>query len=387
MIIIGITGTLGAGKGTIVDYLVKEKGFVHYSVRAYITEECQRRGLEVNRDTLTMVGNDLRAAHCPSYITDQLFERAKAEGKNAVIESVRTPGEIHSLREKGEFYLFAVDADRKIRYDRIYLRGSETDHIDFDTFVANEEREMTATDPNKQNLGACIKEADFVFMNDGTIPELHQQVEKVLTQLHVRPSWDDYFLNLADTVSERATCNRGRSGCVIVKDKQILVTGYVGSPKGLPHCDDVGHLFRKVIHEDGSVTQHCVRTVHAEQNAICQAARRGIALDGSTLYCRMTPCRTCAMLIINCGIVRVVCERRYHDGAETEEMFKQVGIELVYKYDEVQQYEGQRCDNTDPYLPTEQSAIAPQSPSKTPPKKAGLMPWAIRPTALPHHPR
>ena len=167
-------------------------------------------------------------------------------------------------------------------------------------------------------------------------------MEKVLTQLHVRPSWDDYFLNLADTVSERATCNRGRSGCVIVKDKQILVTGYVGSPKGLPHCDDVGHLFRKVIHEDGSVTQHCVRTVHAEQNAICQAARRGIALDGSTLYCRMTPCRTCAMLIINCGIVRVVCERRYHDGAESEAMFKEVGIELVYKYDEVQQYEGQR---------------------------------------------
>lgn len=166
-----------------------------------------------------------------------------------------------------------------------------------------------------------------------------------MEEQHIRPSWDDYFLNLADTVSERATCNRGRSGCVIVKDKQILVTGYVGSPKGLPHCDEVGHLFRKTIHEDGSITQHCVRTVHAEQNAICQAARRGIALDGSTLYCRMTPCRTCAMLIINCGIVRVVCERKYHDGAETEEMFRLVGIELVYKYDEVQQYEGQRCDN------------------------------------------
>ena len=348
MIIIGITGTLGAGKGTIVDYLIKEKGFVHYSVRAYIAEEITKRGLEVNRDTLTAMGNELRATHTPSYITDQLYERAKDEGKNAVIESVRTPGEIASLRQKGEFYLFAVDADRKIRYDRIYLRGSETDHVSFETFVANEEREMTATDPNKQNLGACIKQADFVFMNDGSIEELHQQVEKVLRQLeaksktHFRPSWDDYFLNLADTVSERATCDRGRSGCVIVKDRQILVTGYVGSPKGLPHCDDVGHLFRKVIHEDGNITQHCVRTVHAEQNAICQAARRGIALDGSTLYCRMTPCRTCAMLIINCGIVRVVCERRYHDGAESEEMFKQVGIELVYKYNEVQQYEGQR---------------------------------------------
>ena len=348
MIIIGITGTLGAGKGTIVDYLTNNKGFVHYSVRAYIAEAIEKRGLEVNRDTLTAMGNELRATHSPSYITDQLFERAKAEGKNAVIESVRTPGEIASLRQKGTFFLFAVDADQKTRYERIHLRGSETDHVSFETFQANEAREMTATDPNKQNLGACIKEADYLFVNDGTIQELNAQVENVLHELeektgtHIRPSWDDYFLNLADTVSKRATCNRGRSGCVIVKDKQILVTGYVGSPKGLPHCDDVGHLFRKTIHEDGSVTQHCVRTVHAEQNAICQAARRGIALEGSTLYCRMTPCRTCAMLIINCGIVRVVCERRYHDGAESEEMFRQVGIELKYKYDEVQQYEGQR---------------------------------------------
>ena len=167
------------------------------------------------------------------------------------------------------------------------------------------------------------------------------------TKVFIRPSWDDYFIELADTVAKRATCDRGRSGCVITKDKQILVTGYVGSPKGLPHCDDVGHLFKKVIHEDGRVTQHCVRTVHAEQNAITQAARRGISLDGGTLYCRMTPCQTCAMLIINCGIKRVVCEKKYHSGKESEEMFQQVGIELKFMSDKIQEYEGQQLNNAD----------------------------------------
>ena len=156
-----------------------------------------------------------------------------------------------------------------------------------------------------------------------------------------RPTWDEYFLELATAVAKRATCDRGRSGCVITRDKQILVTGYVGSPRGLPHCDEVGHLMKKVEHEDGRVSQHCMRTVHAEQNAICQAARLGISLSGSTLYCRMTPCRTCAMLIINCGIVRVVCMKKYHDGRESEEMFKLGGVALEYVSDEIEEYENQ----------------------------------------------
>ncbi len=155
---------------------------------------------------------------------------------------------------------------------------------------------------------------------------------------NTRPSWDEYFMEVMEAISKRATCDRGKSGCVIVKNKQILVTGYVGSPMGLPHCDDVGHQFKKMLNEDGSISEHCVRTVHAEQNAICQAAKLGVPIDGATVYCRMTPCRTCAMLLINCGIKRIVCERKYHAGAESEEMLKKVGIDLEYVYDEVQQY-------------------------------------------------
>ena len=153
-----------------------------------------------------------------------------------------------------------------------------------------------------------------------------------------RPSWDEYFLEMANAVSTRATCDRGRSGCVITRNKQILVTGYVGSPAGFAHCDEVGHQMKDVKHEDGSVTSHCMRTIHAEQNAICQAAKLGISIEGSTVYCRMTPCRTCAMLIINCGVKRVVCERKYHAGGESEDMFKQAGIELDYKHEEIQKY-------------------------------------------------
>jgi dCMP deaminase len=158
------------------------------------------------------------------------------------------------------------------------------------------------------------------------------------SQKNVRPSWDDYFLELADAASRRATCDRGKSGCVIVRDKQVLATGYVGSPSGLPHCDDVGHLMKKVIQENGEISEHCVRTVHAEQNAICQAAKRGISIEGATVYQRMTPCRTCAMLWINCGIKKVVCERKYQLAEESEQLLAEAGIELVYKYNERQEY-------------------------------------------------
>jgi dCMP deaminase len=156
-----------------------------------------------------------------------------------------------------------------------------------------------------------------------------------------RPSWDEYFMGLVEEVAKRATCDRGRAGCIIVKDKRIMATGYVGSPPGLAHCDEVGHLLRRVIDEDGTERQHCVRTTHAEQNAICQAARYGIALDGATLYCKMEPCRVCAMLIISVGIRRVVARRRYHAGQDTREMLRAAGVELVVMEDAVEAYSDQ----------------------------------------------
>ena len=156
---------------------------------------------------------------------------------------------------------------------------------------------------------------------------------------HIRPSWDEYFIGIMHQVATRATCDRGRSGCVIVKGRNILATGYVGSPVGTKHCDEIGHEFNSVTHEDGTVTQHCIRTIHAEQNAICRAAKLGVALDGATMYSRMTPCYVCAKMIINVGRVRVVCEKDYHASEESKRVFKEANVELVILDETIEKYE------------------------------------------------
>jgi dephospho-CoA kinase len=183
MIIIGLTGTLGAGKGTVVDYLVQNLGYKHYSVREFLTEEINKRGLPVNRDSMVLVANDLRAKHSPAYIVEQLYLRAKESGENCVIESIRTPGEVELLSSKENFHLLAIDADPGIRYQRIGMRNSETDSISYDEFLQNEEREMTSDDPNKQNLSRCIEMSEHTFYNNSTIDELYDYINKYLTKI------------------------------------------------------------------------------------------------------------------------------------------------------------------------------------------------------------
>jgi len=153
-----------------------------------------------------------------------------------------------------------------------------------------------------------------------------------------RPSWDEYFLEIVKVVASRATCNRGRNGAIIVKNRRILATGYVGAPTGLPHCDEVGHMLHDVIDENDKMSKHCVRTIHAEQNAILQAALYGVSTEGASLYVKFVPCFVCAKMIINAGIRRVVCEKRYHADEQSRKILEEAQVELVILNDEVEHY-------------------------------------------------
>jgi dCMP deaminase len=140
---------------------------------------------------------------------------------------------------------------------------------------------------------------------------------------HYRPSWDDYFMAMVKIVAARGTCNRLYAGSVLVKDNRIIATGYNGSPPGLPHCDDVGHLL-----EDG----HCVRTIHGEHNSLLQAAKQGgTATNGSTMYTKYSPCIHCSKYIIAAGIKRLVIGKIYRY-QQSLDMLKEAGVEVdLYK--------------------------------------------------------
>jgi len=332
--IIGLTGTLGAGKGTVVEFL-KQKGFKHYSVREFLNQELTKRGLSLNRDNQVMIANQLREINSPSYIVEQLYEKAKQDLGDVIIESIRTPGEVEKIKEKGGI-LLAVDAEPPIRYSRIIIRQSETDNQTFNEFLADEKREMYSINPNHQNLSKCISMADFVLENNKDFYHLKKQVEEILEKIktskqepekYIRPSWDEYFMKMTALVAERSTCLRHNVGAIIVKNKRVLTTGYNGAVKGVKDCLELGCKKDELKLESGFGSEEC-RAVHAEQNAIAQAGLHGTNIEGGTIFCTHIPCRMCAKQIINSGLKEVVYYFDYEGAKGSLEILKESGIIL-----------------------------------------------------------
>jgi dCMP deaminase len=141
-----------------------------------------------------------------------------------------------------------------------------------------------------------------------------------------RPSWGTYFMNITNLVAERSTCTRRAVGAVLVKDKRILSTGYNGAPSGLKHCREVGCLREQLGVESGKMHELC-RGIHAEQNAIIQAAYHGVSVKGAVIYCTNQPCSICARMIINAGIQKIYYQSGYADSLALE-LLGEAGIEL-----------------------------------------------------------
>ena len=339
--ILGVTGTNGSGKDTVIAFL-KNQGYSVFSCSDIIREEARARGKELTRDNLIAIGNELRQQQGHGVLAEKIAEKIRQEDlQDVAVNSIRHPAEVDALRQFEEFSLIAVNSPVEVRYARIQKRQQNNeDAVSFEQF---KQQEQIIGQGAQQQLGSTMASADKHIDNDGSVEELHKNVYKFIQQkkglYQERPDWDEYFIGLTREVAKRATCDRGRSGCVIVKDKRVLCTGYVGSPIGAPHCDEAGHLYRKTFDDNGNIKYNCVRTAHSEQNAIVQAARYGISLEGATVYCKMTPCPWCAKMIVNAGIKRVVCEKRYHDTGK--DILDQAGVAVKIIHDVLEDYGGQ----------------------------------------------
>jgi len=143
-----------------------------------------------------------------------------------------------------------------------------------------------------------------------------------------RPSWDEYFMEITDLVATRATCLRRKVGAIIVKDRRILASGYNGPPKGVPHCDELGGCIREKLGIPSGERQELSRAVHAEQNAIIQAAKMGTNIDGATMYTTNHPCFICAKMLINAGVKKIVFREGYPD-KYAKEILEQADVKII----------------------------------------------------------
>jgi len=327
----GIAGKVGSGKDTVAEMLIK-KGYAHFSLSDILREDLKRQNKSVTRENLVELGARIRREYGSEILAVRAFGRISND--KVVFTSLGRTEEVEFFKNKRVTIIF-VDASPKIRFERIRKRNREKDPLTFKEFLKLEKVESEGKNLER-NFDEIRKISDIILTNNSSLQVLEKKITKITK--YERPNWDEYFFEIMNTVAKRATCDRGRAGTVIVRNNQILATGYVGSPPGLAHCDDAGHLMTRTVHPDGIEREHCVRTTHAEQNAIAQAAKNGISLEGATIYIKMEPCFSCAKQIISTGIKRIICLKRYQAGQSTRQMLKEANIELIVKDDSVLEY-------------------------------------------------
>jgi dCMP deaminase len=326
--IIGLTGKNGAGKTAVLEYL-RSRGFEAYSLSDEIREEIRIRGQQVTREILIDVGNELREKFGPGILAMRVLRNLESN-HNYVVDSIRNPSEVQVLKSRGDFTLLAVEADINIRFERSRHRDREGAAQTLQQFKEEETRELDSDNPANQQLHATRQKADLVVTNDGTLEDLHRQLDKLLSPLmsrFMRPSWDEYFMNIAKVVAMRGNCMKRKVAAIIVKDKRVVSTGYNGTPRGARNCNEGGCPRCNNMAESGTALDECL-CCHGEENAITQAAYHGTSLKGSTLYTTFAPCLLCTKMIINSGIAEVVYNQDYPLNERALALLKECGVAL-----------------------------------------------------------
>jgi dCMP deaminase len=329
--IIGLTGSLAAGKGYVAKIL-QEMGYEYHSLSDIIRDECKSRGLQNEREIMIKIGNELRENEGSGVLAKRILKKISKD-KNTIVDSIRNPEEVNELRKDPNFILIAVDASKGVRFQRILARKREGDPKTLKEFEKIDKIDKGQGEKSSgQQVGKCLKMADAILVNEGD--DTKEKVKKIIRDFNAklimknRPSWDKYFMDIAKLTGKRSTCLRRTVGAVLVKNKEIISTGYNGAPKGMSHCYDLGGCLREKLQVPSGQRAEICRAVHAEQNCITQAAFFGVPVDGATLYSTTYPCVICAKLLINAGIKEIVLGGIDYDDELSKKMLQESGIKI-----------------------------------------------------------
>lgn len=326
--ILGVSGPYAAGKGELIAYL-EERSFYPLSLSDVIRQELEALDLPETRERMIETGTRLRAERGEGALAERLVAQLLSD-RNYVIDSVRHPAEVEALRRAdSSFKLIWVDADEELRLTRIRSRARSGDPESLEELRRLEGREQGGGDPAGQQLAAVRAMADFTIRNDGSLAELHGEVQRVLERslFFERPSWDEYFMNIARQVASRSNCVKRKVGAVIAKDRRIISTGYNGTPRGTRNCNEGGCPRCNAFSKGGTNLGECLCS-HGEENAITQASYHGVSVRDGTVYTTFSPCLMCTKMIINAGILEVVYNADYPLGGVSLALLHEAGVKV-----------------------------------------------------------
>lgn len=329
MIIIGLTGRNAGGKTTAGEALVA-KGFYYTSLSDVIRQEAKKRGLPEARENMIALGNELRERHGAGALAELTIAQMQQD-KNYVVDSIRHPAEALALRKAGAFSLFHIFAPLELRFERTLARARIGDAKTLQDFIRQEEQEFVSSNAAAQQLLETERLANRRIENSGTLDAFKAQLDAALKEVEVsfsRPSWDQYFMDIAKQVAVRGNCMKRQVAAVIVSDRRIISTGYNGTPRGVKNCNDGGCPRCNGFSESGKNLEECLCS-HGEENAIVQASYHGISIKDATLYSTYSPCLMCSKMIINAGIRKVVYNDAYPLNDTALRMLKEAGVELM----------------------------------------------------------